>query len=119
MSKVIPFPKPEDQPKPEDRAQIVAGILLHVASTPDAVSYSAVFDRALKEAGQPEEKVGPDIVHAVSCLVLSGLLDSNTYSPQTGQLIFTAGMTVVAGRGLIGFVWGEDSSEEDSREVDE
>ncbi|WP_293796699.1 hypothetical protein [uncultured Bosea sp.] len=95
------------KPLPELRASIIGGILRHVAETPDAVSYSALFGRALAETGMREEEVGADIMHATSHLILSGLLASNTHDVALGQVYFAAGMTVVVGHRLLGFIWDE------------
>lgn len=92
---------------PELRAQIIAGILQHVAETPDAVSYSAVFHRALTATGLTEEEVSQDILHATSHLILSGLLRSNRFDEDMGEISYAHDTTVVAGRRLLGFVWDE------------
>jgi hypothetical protein len=103
---------------PELRAQIIAGILQHVAETPDAVSYSAVFDRALAATGLTEEEVSQDILHATSHLILSGLLRSNRFDEDLGEITFAHDTNVVAGRRLLGFIWDETlpSAEEDEGE---
>lgn len=92
---------------PELRAQIISGILQHVAETPDAVSYSAVFDRALAATGLVEEEVSQDILHATSHLILSGLLQSNRFDEDMGEITFAHDTNVVAGRRLLAFVWDE------------
>lgn len=92
---------------PELRAKIIAGILQHVAETPDAVSYSAVFDRALAATGLAEEDVSQDILHATSHLILSGLLRSNRFDEDMGEITFAHDTNVVAGRRLLGFIWDE------------
>lgn len=103
---------------PDLRAQIIAGILRHVAETPDAVSYSAVIDRALAATGLTEEEVSQDILHATSHLILSGLLRSNRFDAVMGEITFAHDTNVVAGPRLLGFIWDETlpSAEEDEGE---
>jgi hypothetical protein len=92
---------------PELRARLIGEILQHVAGVPDAVTYSAVFDRALKSSGLPEEQVSQDIMHATSHLILAGLLKSNNFDMDLGEITFAADTTVVAEPRLLGFVWDE------------
>lgn len=106
------------KPLPELRAQLIAGILQHVAETPDAVSYSAVFERALAATGLTEEEVSQDILHATSHLILSGLIQSNRFDADMGEITFAHDTNVVAGRRLLGFIWDEalPAREEDEGE---
>ncbi|MBN9454287.1 MAG: hypothetical protein J0I42_20310 [Bosea sp.] len=106
------------KPLPELRAQLIAGIMVHVATTPEPVSYSAVFERALKESGCTEEQVGRDIMNATAYLILSDVLNSNTFDRRLGEIYFTADMTVVTSRRLLGFIWDEvlPAREEDEGE---
>jgi hypothetical protein len=104
---------------PELRARLIGEILHHIASVPDAVSYNAVFDRALKSSGLPEEEVSQDILHATSHLILSGLLNSNRFDMDIGEITFAHDTTVVAGRRLLGFVWDEDLPGEEHDEGEE
>lgn len=104
---------------PELRARLIGEILQHVASVPEAVTYNAVFERALKSSGLTEEEVSQDIMHATSHLVLSGLLRSNRFDEEMGEITFAHDTTVVAGRRLLGFVWdevlpGEENDGEDA-----
>ncbi|PZN97777.1 MAG: hypothetical protein DCF30_15860 [Hyphomicrobiales bacterium] len=107
-----------NQSLPELRSNIIAGILQHVAETPGAVSYSAVFDRALAATGLTEEEVSQDTLHATSHLILSGLLLSNRFDEDMGEITFAHDTNVVAGRRLLGFVWDESlpTAEEDEGE---
>lgn len=96
-----------NQSLPELRSKIIAGILQHVAETPSAVSYSAVFDRALAATSLTEKEVSQDILHATSHLILSGLLRSNRFDMDMGEITFAHDTNVVAGQRLLGFVWDE------------
>ncbi|AMJ61972.1 hypothetical protein [Bosea sp. PAMC 26642] len=92
---------------PELRAQIIAGILQHVAETPATVSYDAVFRRALAATKLPEEEIGEEIKDATSCLIFANTLLSNGFVREAGEIRYSANMELVLGPWLLGFVHGD------------
>jgi hypothetical protein len=92
---------------PQMRAQIIAGIIQHVAETPTTVSYDAVFRRALAATGLTEEEIGEDIRDATSCLIFSGLVLSNGLVRESAEIYYSAEMELVPGPWLLRFVWGD------------
>ena len=95
------------------RAQIIAGIIEHIAATPSTLSYDAVFRRALDASGMPEEEVGSEIRNATSCLIFSGLVLSNGLSHDPPEIYYSADMQLVPGPWLLRFVWGDRVRSED------
>jgi len=92
---------------PDLRAQIIAGIIQHIAATPAVSTYDAVFRRALDASGMPEEEVGSEIRNATSCLIFSGVVLSNGLARDPLEIYYSAKMELVPGPWLLRFVWGD------------
>jgi len=92
---------------PEQRAQILAGIVGVVASVPGPVTYSAMFDQVKQSMNLAEEACGLEIHTAAAALIREGVLNCDERTLNGASVTFSGNTMLTMSRRLQQFVWDD------------